>query len=180
MLHPTPDHPQEKAGNPRLAFVHAYFRVNGPTSRTLYRDWMEGDNESTADLWRELGADLVTVQIDNRRADLPEALVEAVEKASKPDGIALVPPRDPYLRQVDRTLLVPDRKRRREVWCALSGPGALLVDGEVAGTWRYRRSDHEVTITGFSSLASARREVEERAHLLAEATDEDRPRVMWA
>lgn len=180
MLHPSPDHRQEEVESPRLAFLHAYFRVNGPTSRTLYRDWVSGDNKASTELWSHLGDDLVRVQVDNRRADLPKALVNSVVGATEPKGIALVPPRDPYLRQVDRTLLVPDRKRRGEVWRALSGPGALLVDGEVAGTWRYRRSDHEVTITAFTSLASTQRKhAEKRARLLAEATGEDRPRVIW-
>jgi hypothetical protein len=33
----------------------------------------------------------------------------------------------------------------------------LLVDGKVAGTWRYRRSDHELTVGPFDSLALAQR-----------------------
>lgn len=175
----TPDHRQEKVDHPRVALLNAYFRVNGPTSRTLFRDWMKSDTQATADLWRGLG-DLVRVQVDNRRYDLPEALVDTGKTASKPDGVVLVPPNDPYLRQVDRTLLVPDSNRRQQVWRALSGPGALLVDGEVAGTWRYRRSDHEVTITPFDSLAPAQRtKAEKSAHLIAEATGDEQPTVTW-
>lgn len=180
MLHPTPDHRQEKVDHPRLALLNAYLRVNGPTSRTLFRDWMEGDTEAVADLWKGLGDDLVRVQVDNRRYDLPEALVEAVQEAPKPDGVVLVPPNDPYLRQVDRTLLVPESKRRQQVWRALAGPGALLVDGEVAGTWRYRRSDHEVTITPFGSVAPAQRaKAEQSAQLIANATGDNEPTVTW-
>jgi hypothetical protein len=180
MLHPTPEHRQEKVDDPRLALLNAYFQVNGPTSRTLFRDWMEGDTEATADLWRELGDDLVRVQVDNRRYDLPEGLVDAVRKAPKPKGVVLVPPNDPYLRQVDRTLLVPHSARRRQVWRALSGPGALLVDGEVAGIWRYRRSDHAMTITRFHGLAPAQRiGAEKSAHLVAKAFGDDQPTVTW-
>jgi len=181
MLYPTPDHRQEKVDHPRLELLNAHLRVNGPTSRTLFRDWMESGTEATADLWKELGDALVRVQVDNRRYDLPEALVDEVKKAPEPDGVVLVPPNDPYLRQVDRTLLVPDSERRHQVWRALSGPGALLVDGEVAGTWRYRCSDHEMTITPFDSLAPAQRtKAEKSAHLIAKATDDDQPTVTWA
>lgn len=180
MLHPTPDHRQEKVDHPRLELLKAYFRVNGPTSRSLFRDWLDSDSGATADLWKELGDDLVRVQVDNRRYDLPEALVDAVKSAPKPDGAVLVPPNDPYLRQVDRTLLVPDSRRRQQVWRPLSGPGALLVDGEVAGIWRYRRTDQELTITPFDSLAPARRaKAEQSAHLIAAATDDDEPKVSW-
>ncbi|MPZ97548.1 MAG: hypothetical protein GEU96_22170 [Propionibacteriales bacterium] len=180
MLYPTPDHPQVKIDRPRLELLNAYFRVNGPTSKTLFRDWMEGSTEATAELWKELGDDLVRVRVDHRRYDLPEALVDAVRQAPKADGVVLVPPNDPYLRQVDRTLLVPDRTRRHQVWRALSGPGALLVDGEVAGTWRYRRSDHKMTITRFDTVGPAqRKEAEQSAHRIAQATGDDQPIVTW-
>jgi hypothetical protein len=77
-------------------------------------------------------------------------------------------------------LLVADSKRRQQVWRALSGPGALLVDGEVAGTWRYRRSDHELTISPFESLGRAQRtKAENNAHLIARATNDDPPKVTW-
>lgn len=179
MLYPTPGHREKRVDHPRLALLSAYFRVNGPTSRTLFRDWMDGGTDATA-LWKDLGDQLVRVQVDNRRYALPEALVERVTTAPKAIGVVLVPPHDPYLRQVDRTLLVPDGKRRQQVWRALSGPGALLVDGEVAGTWRYRRTAHEVTITPFQGLATGQRTKAERsARRIATATDDDQPTVRW-
>jgi hypothetical protein len=61
----------------------------------------------------------------------------------------------------------------------LLGPQEL-VDGEVAGTWRYRRGDHEVTITSFTGLTPAQRTKAERsADLVAEATGDDQPAVAW-
>ena len=158
--------------------LRAYFRVNGPTSRNLFRDWMEGDTSALGELWPELGDELVRVQVGGQRYDLPEALVDAVRTAPKPAGVVLVPPNDPYLRRVDRTLLVPDSKRRREVWQALSGPGALLVDGEVAGIWRYRRTDRDLTITAFHRLTPAQRtKAGNSARLVAEATGDDQPTI---
>jgi hypothetical protein len=66
------------------------------------------------------------------------------------------------------------------VWRALSGPGALLVDGEVAGTWRYRRGEHDLTITAFESLRPAQRtQAEKSAQLVAGATGDDPPAVSW-
>src|SRR5205814_7961297 len=151
MLYPAPRHRQGKTGNPRLALLNTYLRVNGPTSKVLFRDWL-GGSEATVATWSELKGDLVRVQVDNRRYDLPEALGDEVRAARKPSGVVLVPPNDPYLRQVDRTLLVPDSKQRQQVWKALSGPGALLVDGGVAGIWRYRGSDRELAITAVVEL----------------------------
>jgi hypothetical protein len=75
------------------------------------------------------------------------------------EGVRLLPPNDPYLVQPDRELLVPDRARRGEIWRAAGAPGVLLVDGEVAGTWRSRKAGRrlEVAVRPFAALpASAR------------------------
>ena len=180
ILHPTPDHPQKMIDHPRLKVLNAYFRVNGPTTRTQFRDWSASGSDATADLWNEVDDDLVRVQVDDRRYDLPASLMDEVGRSPEPHGVVLVPPNDPYLRQVDRTLLVPNSKRRYEVWRPLSGPGALLVDGEVAGTWRYRRGDRTLAIVPFERLAPAQRNhAEESARLVAEAVNGEAPHVTW-
>lgn len=180
MLYPKPRHRQESVDNPRLALLRAYLRVNGPTSKTLVRDWL-GGVEGTVATWAELKGELVKVQVDNKRYELPESLLDAVRAAPKASGVVLVPPNDPYLRQVDRTLLVPDSKQRQQVWKALSGPGALLVDGEVAGVWRYRGSERELTITAFTDLKPAQRsKAAKNAELVAEANGAAAPKVVWS
>lgn len=160
ILLPTPRHRAKQVEEPRLELLRAYLRVNGPTTRTTFRDWAGMDTGTVAGLWQ--GLELVKVTVDGRRLEAPEAVLDAVLAA---EGVVLVPPHDPYLRQVDRTLLVPDSARRREVWRALSPPGALLVDGEVAGTWRYKRSAGELTVTPFEKLS--REAVEKSAHRVA-------------
>jgi hypothetical protein len=180
MLYPTPRQRQEKVKHAPLILLNAYLRVNGPTSRTLYRDWTGGDAGAVADLWSEVADGLVRVQVDSKRYDVPEAVLTQMQQSTKPQGVALVPANDPYLRQVDRTLLVPEAKQRHEVWRPLSGPGALLVDGEVAGTWRYRRTERDLAIVAFGRLtATQRRKAEQQADLLATATDDEPPRVTW-
>jgi hypothetical protein len=169
MLHPAPPHPGRPVGHPRGALLDTFLRVNGPTTRTVFRDWSGMGTETVAGLWPET----VRVTVDGRRLELPEALREEVDGAPDAEGVVLVPPHDPYLRQVDRTLLVPDGARRREVWRALSPPGAVLVDGEVAGTWRYRRSDKALTVTPFERLSRAA--VEDGARRVVGA-----PTVLWS
>jgi len=180
MLHPTPRHPSSKVDHPRLELLRAYLRVNGPTARTVVREWAGTGPRTVTDLWQRLGS-LIRVTVDGRRLDLPEAMVDEVADAPAAEGVVLVPPHDPYLRQVDRTLLVPDGARRREVWGALSPPGAVLVDGEVSGTWRYRRSDSELTVAPFASLTVARRSaVEQSARRIAGAVGEGPPTMVWS
>ncbi|MGC4892241.1 DNA glycosylase AlkZ-like family protein [Micromonospora sp. DT31] len=179
MLHPMPRRRQHRIDDARLALLQTYLRVNGPSTKTLFRDWL-GGVAATAAMWSELKDQLVKVQVGNKRYELPEELVDAVRDAPKASGVVLVPPNDPYLRQVDRPLLVPDSKQRQQVWKALSGPGALLVDGEVAGVWRYRGSEHTLTVTTFTQLKPAQRgKAEKNAALVAEANGDDPPKVIW-
>jgi hypothetical protein len=58
-----------------------------------------------------------------------------------------------YLFQgIDRELLVPDATRRAELWTSRVWPGAMLVDGEIAGIWR--RANAIVTIRTWRRLTS--------------------------
>jgi hypothetical protein len=181
VLHPAPHWRQKRFADPRRELLNAYLRVNGPTTKTLFRDWRDGGTQAIAELWKELGDSLIRVQIGHQRYQLPEALLDAVVASSPPRGVVLVPPNDPYLRQVDRTLLVPDKGRRQEIWRALSGPGALLIDGEVAGTWRWRRSDRELTITPFTELTAAqRKKAGHSAARIAEAVGDEPPKVTFS
>ena len=70
----------------------------------------------------------------------------------------LLPSGDTYylLWGADRELLVPDAGRRAELWTSRVWPGALLVDGEIVGTWR--RSAAEVSISVWRRLSPAERE----------------------
>ena len=63
----------------------------------------------------------------------------------------------------DRELLVRDAGRREELWTSRVWPGALLVGGEVAGTWR--RANEKLSIQAWRRLTPAERDAVE-----AEAT----------
>jgi hypothetical protein len=70
----------------------------------------------------------------------------------------LLPSGDVYflLQGPDRALLLPDLRQRGELWTARVWPGAVLLDGEIVGTWR--RSDHRLTVRPWRRLAKAPRE----------------------
>lgn len=181
MLYPRPQMQQEQVEHPREHLLRAYFRVNGPISRTHYRDWQQVGATGVGELWEELRDELVRVQVDGKRLDVPDSLMESVQRAEPAQGVALVPPNDPYLRQTDRALLVPDSLRRKEVFKALSGPGALLVDGEIAGTWRYRRSGSQVCIEAFETLEPDQTSAAEKAATaVATSTGDDEPTITWS
>ncbi|MEA2558420.1 MAG: hypothetical protein QOG88_1958, partial [Actinomycetota bacterium] len=75
-----------------------------------------------------------------------------------------LPSGDAYflLNGADRDILVPDAGRQRELWTPRVWPGALLVEGQIVGTWR--RAHATVDIQVWSRLSrTARGAVEKEA-----------------
>ena len=65
-----------------------------------------------------------------------EPAMRAAETAAAP--ARLLPSGDAYflLDGAERELLVPEADQRQRLWTSRVWPGALLVDGEIRGTWR--------------------------------------------
>jgi hypothetical protein len=70
----------------------------------------------------------------------------------------LLPSGDAYFLRygADRDLLVPDAGQRGALWTPRVWPGALLVGGEIAGTWR--RADAVMTVQPWRRLSPAERD----------------------
>jgi hypothetical protein len=73
-------------------------------------------------------------------------------------AVRLLPSGDNYflLHGADRALLVPEAERRPVLWTSRVWPGALLVGGEIVGTWR--RADATVSIDPWRRLEPAERD----------------------
>ena len=85
---------------------------------------------------------------------------EATFRAPAPPGTAarFLPSGDTFflLQGADRELLVPDADRRAMLWTPRVWPGALLVEGEVAGTWR--RAQAVVTVEPWQVFTATQRD----------------------
>jgi hypothetical protein len=74
-------------------------------------------------------------------------------------------------------LLVPREDLRQRLWTSRVWPGALLVEGEIRGTWR--RAQHIVRIDSWTRLSRGTREAVE-AEARALPLPVDRPiEVVW-
>jgi hypothetical protein len=92
----------------------------------------------------------------------------------------LLPSGDAYflLQGADRALLIPDADRRSALWTSRVWPGAVLVEGEVIGTWR--RANSTVTVQPWRRLSrTARDAVELEAAALPLPEIEGRIVVRW-
>jgi hypothetical protein len=130
----------------------------GTTATALRPAWPEG---------------LAEVRVDGRRAWLPPERLDALRGARSLPGVRLLPPGDPFLQARDRDVLVPHKAHQSQLWRVIASPGALLVDGDVAGTWRAKQAGRgvlEVSVTPWGALsARARREVDTEAATVAAA-----------
>lgn len=146
-----PGVPAAPKGTDRL--LRAYLTLHGPATQPDAAGFLGTTGPRVGDVWPD---GLAEASVDGRKAWLPEASVKAL-RAAKPEPFTrLLPPSDPYLQMRDRDLLVPDPKRRKALWAILGSPGAVVVDGEVAGLWRAKQAGKgrlAFSVTAFGKLS---------------------------
>ena len=147
---PTPMDPDEARAELARRFLHCY----GPGTAQHFAEWTQrslADAKQTIELIEE---ELVEVKMAGKRAFLLAADERDLDSPPEAKGVRLLPVQDPYLQQRDRATLLPDQTARRRLWQAVRGPGALLLDGVVTGTWRGRVKEQrwEVELEPFGRL----------------------------
>ncbi|MGI8677174.1 MAG: DNA glycosylase AlkZ-like family protein [Jatrophihabitans sp.] len=121
-----------------------YLHYLGPAGDAEFAGYLEARRADIKAIWPD---DLERVSVDGRPAWLREEDLDAVQDAPEPDLVRLLGPFDPYLQARDRAVIVPDKAVHKALWPVLGRPGALLADGEVAGTWRTKASGRTLTVT---------------------------------
>lgn len=165
----------------RLELARRYLHVGGPSTAEAFADWAGISDDAARTTFAALGESLTPV-----RTPIGDAWILASDESAwragprRPNGARLLPSGDPYylLQGADRELLVPDAARRALLWTPRVWPGAVLVDGEIVGTWR--RAKATVTIQPWDDLTPRqRRAVEHQAQTLP-VPDVDVPgEVRW-
>ncbi|MEV4891542.1 winged helix DNA-binding domain-containing protein [Nonomuraea sp. NPDC055795] len=129
----------------RAELLRRYLRCHGPSTRADFAAWAGIKAGDTGPWWSLVEDELAPVEFNGRSWILAEDL-DALRSAPKPQGVRLLPPRDPYTQARDRETIV-DRKYHREVWKTAGEPGTVLADGEITGIWRPRKSGRKLTVT---------------------------------
>jgi hypothetical protein len=159
--------------------LERYLRLNGPATQGDAAGFAGTAKSVFKQTWP---ADLVEVRVDGRRAFLPADRVAALENPPSPSLVRLLPPWDPFTQARDKSVLVPDKAYAKEVWKILGSPGALLVGGELLGTWRAKAAGKRLTLTiaPFIPLRRAdRMAAEDEATRVATARGYDTHAVAW-
>jgi len=158
-----------------------YLHVFGPTTAASFARWAGIGRRAGADAFAALEGSLLPVRSplgDEWLLAEDEPDVRAAETAA---SVRLLPSGDAYflLDGAERQLLVPRADLRDRLWTSRVWPGALLVEGEIRGTWR--RAQHTVRIETWSRLPRRLRDVvETEAAALPLPGVERRIEVVWS
>lgn len=170
---PPPDVDRDEA---RLELARRHLRVFGPSTPEGFASW--------AGIRPRKAAVAALTAIDDEllpvHTPIGDALILATDEGSfrgeapHPAPARLLPSGDAFylLQGAERELLVPDAARRDLLWTSRVWPGAVLVDGDIVGTWR--RSKGDLTVEPWKRLTRAQREAveDEAASLPLPGVDE--------
>jgi hypothetical protein len=138
----------------RLELARRYLHALAPSSSSHFATWAGIERQEAAGTWTALQDELVDVRVEgSTRQALAESAGSLVGDDEIPDTTRLLAPGDPYLLARDREALVLDDRHRSQLWPPGNvPPGGLLVEGELAGTWR--RQLHSFTITPWQLIGT--------------------------
>jgi hypothetical protein len=165
----------------RRELARRYLRVFGPATPEAFAVWAGIRDKEARATFDSLSKSLTAV-----RTPIGDAWILARDEpvirdtAGLPARARLLPSGDAYylLQGADRELLVPDAAQRSALWTSRVWPGAVLVAGEIAGTWR--RAQARLTIEPWRLLSPVEREaVEAEAQSLPLPGIEGQIRVRW-
>jgi hypothetical protein len=128
----------------RRELVRRYLHVFGPATSEEFSTWGGVAGPTARAAFEALRRSLTPV-----RTPIGDAWILARDEESfrAPPGpcaaARLLPSGDAYYLQwgAGRELLVPDARQRAELWTSRVWPGAVLVGGEIVGTWRRAQAD---------------------------------------
>ena len=140
-----------------------YLHIFGPTTADSFARWAGISRSSAAAAFASLEGSLLPVRSplgdELLLADDEPAMRAAAGEAAAP--ARLLPSGDAYflLDGAERELLVSQTAQRQRLWTSRVWPGAVLVEGEIRGTWR--RANHIVRIDAWARLSRATRDAVE-------------------
>ena len=154
--------PEISPADARRDLARRYLHVFGPTTPEGFARWAGISHRAGAAAFASLDGSLLPV-----RSPLGDEWLVADDEtelraAPTPDAPArLLPSGDAYflLDGAERGLLVPRAEQRERLWTSRVWPGALLVEGEIRGTWR--RAQHAVRVDAWARLPRRMRDAVE-------------------
>ena len=126
----------------KFDLVRGYLRLLGPATPKQVAEFIDAPVKEVQARWPE---DVVEVVVGREKRSLLAADEEALDTVEA-RVTRLLGPYDLFLQARDRSTIVPDAAHAKELWPVLGRPGAVLVDGELVGSWRPRQSGKSLRV----------------------------------
>ncbi|HYR81358.1 MAG TPA: crosslink repair DNA glycosylase YcaQ family protein [Thermoplasmata archaeon] len=180
--------PTEGPEPARLELARRFLRSVGPSTPKEFAWWSggwagsfgastRGELSDAQQTFRSLEKELAEVEFEGQQGWTLRTDRSRLERAVPVETVRLLPAGDPFLASADRALLVPQPRFRSELWPKSVWPGALLVNGELVGTWR--RQVGRVTVRAWRPLEPKVKEAveEEVSRMPIESTKKE---IRWS
>src|SRR5947209_12744963 len=180
--------PTEAPEPARLELARRFLRSVGPSIPKEFAWWTggwagsfgsatRGELSDAQQTFRSLEKELAEVEFEGQQGWTLRTDRSRLERAVPVETVRLLPAGDPFLASADRALLVPQPRFRSELWPKSVWPGALLVNGELVGTWR--RQVGRVTVRAWRPLEPKVKEAveEEVSRMPIESTKKE---IRWS
>jgi winged helix DNA-binding protein len=154
--------PEVDPAEARRELARRHLHVFGPTTVAAFATWAGIGQAEAAGALAALRRSLTPVRTPIGDAWILTRDEPALRAPAEPAaGARLLPSGDTYylLQGADRELLVPEPDRRGALWTSRVWPGAVLVGGEIVGTWR--RAQANLTIQPWRRVSRTQREAVE-------------------
>jgi hypothetical protein len=140
----TVPRPEVEPHEARRELARRYLHVYGPATPAAFAKWAGLEEPGARVTFDALGRSLTAV-----RTPIGDAWILSRDEPGfrqppgTPAAARLLPSGDAYFLfwGAGRELLVPDAAYRAELWTSRVWPGAVLVAGEIVGTWRRAQAD---------------------------------------
>jgi hypothetical protein len=175
---PRPDVEPHEA---RAELARRYLHVFGPATPQEFSKWAGIADGEARRTFEALRGELIAVQTPIGDASILARDEPGFREPPGPEAAArLLPSGDAYFLHwgAGRGLLVPDAAQRAELWTSRVWPGAVLVAGEIVGTWR--RAQADLSVRPWRRLTRAERDaIEAEARSLPLPGLEGQVAVRW-
>lgn len=156
--------------------IRRYLRAYAPASPAMFAAVLGISEAQSLRMWQQAGQLLSIIPVSTPCGTgfiLEEDLAlfrglsgfwDAKTQNGQKEALRPIFSHDPYLDCRDRDLLLPDRKKQRELWKYVGNPGAILLRGRIVGFFRTARTSSRVSAAvtlWVSSDNSQRRRLEE-------------------
>lgn len=168
----------------RMEMARRHLNIFGPVTPGSFADWAGIGPRRAQAAYDELDAAGELTPVGTPIGDrwILASDEWSFRTAPRPtDAVRLLPSGDTYylLQGRDRELLLQDASHRAELWTSRVWPGALLIGGEIAGTWR--RANAVVSVHAWRKLSKSERQlVESEAQSLPLPGGAGKVRVAWS